>query len=206
MSTSIRVALILALLSIPSLPRAAADGRGNTGGQSGRGFVPASGPALPSGPAADPAACAGAPEHPSAPHVHTDGRWIGHDGGSGDPRYVLAHSVEPGRFPGRTGAGHVYVLRGQRERFDAAGAFFSVAPLEYGFCDNWLWQAESIAIYEDPVHNGWYLAYSVRLGTFVHVQYLGPATGTTAARPKQSFLMRIVSSWAGAAANLGSGR
>jgi hypothetical protein len=197
---------MLALLSVPSLARAAADGRANTGSQCGGGFVPASGPALSSGTTADPAVCAGAPDHPAAPHVHTDGRWIGHDSGSGDARYVLAHSGKPGVFPGPTGAGHVYLLRGKPGRFEAAGASFSVAPFEYRFCDNWVWEAESITIYEDPVHTGWYLAYSVRLGTFVHVQYMGPAAGTKAVAPKQSFLMRIASSCVGALASLGSGR
>jgi len=111
---------------------------------------------------------------PPAPHVDERGRWIGHDSGRDDPHYHLDRPWEHGHFPGGLGRRHVFRLQGGgRERFCFSGFYFGVTPYDYSYCDGWLWDRDEIVIYDDPDHAGFYLAYNVRLGTFVHVTYLG---------------------------------
>jgi hypothetical protein len=169
----------LMALSVPSQASAQA-GRGRGMGGMGRSATPrgAFQPAIPRGPVARDGAHA-APMFESnrpvttAPYVRND-QWYGH-AALGDSRLRLASPFQYGRF-GLSGPSHVYNLNrvdlGTR-RIWLPGGQFEIEDNDWAVTAPWCWTCDQFVVYDDPDHAGWYLVYDVRMGEYVHAQFLG---------------------------------
>ncbi len=118
-----------------------------------------------------PEAGGGAPKQgPPAARPHVEGeQWVQHER---VPH--IDHPFPHGQFRLGFGASHVFHIEGgNRERFWFNGNYFEVVPADWPYVADWIWNGDPIAIYQDPDDPGYYLAYNGRLGTYVHVIYLG---------------------------------
>lgn len=156
-------------------------GRGGGGGGGGVRFATpreAFHPAIPRAPTARTGAHAAPlfePSHPASavPYVRND-RWYGH-AAPDDPRFRLAQPFQSGRFA-LSGPSHVYTL----SRVDLAarriwlpGGQFEIEDSDWAVTSPWCWTCDQFVVYPDPDHAGWYLVYDVRMGEYVHAQFLG---------------------------------
>jgi hypothetical protein len=91
------------------------------------------------------------------------------------PSYRVGYGWHGGGFrPDFIGPRHVWRLEGGGGgQFFFRGFYFQIAAYDYPYASGWYWDRDNIIIYDDPDNAGCYLAFNTRLGTTVHVTYIG---------------------------------
>lgn len=90
------------------------------------------------------------------------------------PGYRVGYGWHGGFSPDYIGSRHVWRLEGGGlDRFFFNGFYFRVSAYDYPNARGWYWDRDNIIIYDDPDNAGCYLAFNVRLGTYLHVTYIG---------------------------------
>ena len=90
------------------------------------------------------------------PHVSANDRWIGHNTG---PSSLTSISICHGNMAiSRQALAPATCSACKAEALSVSGSTdtFSTSRRTNQFVDNWLWDRDSIVIYEDPDHYGWY--------------------------------------------------
>ena len=72
---------------------------------------------------------------------------------------------------------HTIVLRSmdyhERRVILADRSTWVVAPYDIDRCRDWRWNRDTVYVYDDDIHPGWYVLFNARLGRHVHVEYFG---------------------------------
>lgn len=172
------------LIAVAAPTESTAQGRGRGGGGGGGGIrsAPMGGGAYRQSIPRQPAARDGLRGSPiyepfhgggTVPYVRNN-NWYGH-AAPYDARFRLSQPFQYGRFA-LPGPSHIYTT----SRVDAAarriwlpGGQFEIADFDWATTAPWCWPCDQFVVYPDPDHAGWYLVYDVRMGEYVHAQFLG---------------------------------
>lgn len=125
-------------------------------------------------------------DHDKGEGHHDNGRhegWAKHKDGDGDKHrhwdYDHDRAVPGKHYPHGhyQYVKHPYVVgtldsRTRRVLLEDHSAWV-VASYDLDRCRDWRWDRDSVVVFDDDRHAGWYLLFNARLGRYVHVEYFG---------------------------------
>ena len=89
-------------------------------------------------------------------------------------RIVVGRPFPYGRFPGVGGSFAFRTIDLPARRVVLADqSTWIVAPYDLERCRDWRWDRDTVVVYDDDVHSGWYVLFNARTGNYAHVEFLG---------------------------------